>query len=473
MDSINKKALNAGIWYVVCNVLTNGMYLITTPVFTRLLSKDDYGITVTYSSWVSILTIIATLDLYNCIQLSKVEYEKQAKEFLSSILFLSSITIFITYVVIRTGSLFVPDLLGIPQPLIDILFAEILFKNAYTLLQTQHRVFLKYKEFVAMTIVIAIAEQLLAVSLTFALTKNRYLGRILGNAIPFFLFGLITFVFVLHRGKKLFHKEYWLFGLKLSLPLIPHHLSGTILTQFDKLIITSCFGYNFTALYSIANSYTLALQIILNSLNNAWIPWFYEKMKNNDITTIRKAVKLYTLLFSVLVICVTAAAPEAILLLGGAEYMDSIRTIPPIASAVYFQFLYSLYVNIEFYYKKTRNLALWSILAAVVNIVLNNLFVPRFGYTATAYTTLAGYILLFVLHYLSAGRLDKRELYSKKFLLYVVCSTLLLIIVMYALYPVRFLRYSGTSVMLLLCSIYLMKNHAGPFAARGADTKNL
>lgn len=451
----NSTALKAGFWYVICNIITNGMYFITTPIFTRILSKEDYGITATYNSWFAILTIITTLDLYSCIQLSKVEYEKEAKEFLSSILFLSSISITVFYILCRFLLLFYPSLFGMPVILTDILFAEILFRNAYTLQQTQHRAFLRYKEFVFTTILTSVTGQFLAAFLVMNAHHDQYLGRILGTAVPFFIVGTVIMLLVFYQGKTFFHKEYWLFGLKISVPLIPHHLSGNILTQFDKLIITSYAGLSFTALYSIANNYALALQIIWGSLNNAWIPWFYDKMQKNDITTIRKMVKPYTMLFSLLVVCVITAGPEAILLLGGSDYTDSIHIIPPIALAVYFQFLYSLYSNIEFYYKKTGKLALWTILAAIANVTLNYIFVPRFGYIAAAYTTLAGYLLLFVLHYLSAKKLEKRVLYSKKFLLCSTSCTLLLAAIMYALYPVLFLRYEILIALLAISFIYL------------------
>lgn len=58
-------------------------------------------------------------------------------------------------------------------------------------------------------------------------------------------------------------------------------------------------------------------------------------------------------------------------------------------------FAYSLYVNIEHYYKKTPYITVNTIIAAASNIVLNFIFIPRYGYIAAAYTTLASYFISF------------------------------------------------------------------------------
>lgn len=458
MESGKNSALKAGIWYIVCNIITNGMHLITTPIFTRILSQEDYGITVTYNSWLSILTIIATLDLYSCIQLSKIEYDNESDEFLSSILGLSSISVGIFYILFRLTLLIKPNWFGMPNILIEILFAEILFRNAYTLLQTKHRAYLKYKEFVITTIITAVAGQALSAFLVITMKQDQYLGRILGTAIPFFIAGLFIIIIVFYKGKTFFNRDYWTFGLKLSVPLIPHHLSGNILTQFDRIIINMCVGVSFSALYSLASNYALIVQVVWNSLNNAWIPWFYEQMKTKNITVIQRFVKPYTIFFSIIIIGAVALGPEAIMILGGEAYMDSLCVVPPIILGIYFQFLYSLYSNIEFYHKRTAKLALWTVIAAIANMILNYIFIPRYGYVAAAYTTLISYILLFALHYRTARKLEDQDIYNTKFLSAATLITIILVVIVYNLYSTIILRYGFIIALCGLSCVYIFKN---------------
>ena len=72
----------------------------------------------------------------------------------------------------------------------------------------------------------------------------------------------------------------------------------------------------------------------------------------------------------------------------------------PVAMGCVCQFMYTLYVNIEQYKKKTVGMAIASVTAALINYALNALFIPKYGYIAAAYTTLFGYLVLFIIHML-------------------------------------------------------------------------
>ena len=55
----------AALWFVACSFLQKGISFITVPIFTRLLSTDQYGTYSLYLSWLQILTIFTSLYLYN------------------------------------------------------------------------------------------------------------------------------------------------------------------------------------------------------------------------------------------------------------------------------------------------------------------------------------------------------------------------------------------------------------------------
>ena len=59
-----KKILKAGTLYFIGNIFDKAVAFITVPIFTRMLSTSDYGVTTTYLSWVSILTVIITYRPY-------------------------------------------------------------------------------------------------------------------------------------------------------------------------------------------------------------------------------------------------------------------------------------------------------------------------------------------------------------------------------------------------------------------------
>ena len=93
-------------------------------------------------------------------------------------------------------------------------------------------------------------------------------------------------------------------------------------------------------------------------------------------------------------------SPELVRLLGPEEYREGTVLIPIIIVSYIFQFMYTLLVNVQFYEKKNYYVPIGTTIAAALNIVLNIIFIPRYGYQAAAVTTLISYIVLFILHYI-------------------------------------------------------------------------
>ncbi|WP_275887804.1 polysaccharide biosynthesis C-terminal domain-containing protein [Bacillus sp. P14.5] len=91
------------------------------------------------------------------------------------------------------------------------------------------------------------------------------------------------------------------------------------------------------------------------------------------------------------------------------QYYSAIKILPIIITGNIFVYYYSIYINYSYYLKKTKTIAVNTLIAALFNIVANVIFIPKFGYIAAAWTTLAAYILLFILHYLSSKRLFREK----------------------------------------------------------------
>ena len=78
--------------------------------------------------------------------------------------------------------------------------------------------------------------------------------------------------------------------------------------------------------------------------------------------------------------------------------MQKLYMIPPVASSMYLILLYNVYSIFEFYYEKTKPVMVCSMLSAGLNILLNYLFIPQYGYLAAGYTTLVCYLFNSIMH---------------------------------------------------------------------------
>ena len=84
-------AFQAGLWYVVSSVMVKAVSLLTTPIFTRILSQTDYGITATFSSWYALLLTFCTLNLTYSIGRAKLDFPGKLEEYIGSMQLLSAV----------------------------------------------------------------------------------------------------------------------------------------------------------------------------------------------------------------------------------------------------------------------------------------------------------------------------------------------------------------------------------------------
>ena len=76
----------AAIWFVVCSILQKGISFITVPIFTRLLTTEQYGTYSLYLSWLQILTIITSLYLYHGVfNNAMVKFENDRNRYISCV----------------------------------------------------------------------------------------------------------------------------------------------------------------------------------------------------------------------------------------------------------------------------------------------------------------------------------------------------------------------------------------------------
>ena len=82
--------LKSGIWYTVSSICIRAIGIISSPIYTRMLTTADYGMANTYNSWVSLMNIFTCLCLVSCVGRAKLDFSNEYDAFLSSAQALSS-----------------------------------------------------------------------------------------------------------------------------------------------------------------------------------------------------------------------------------------------------------------------------------------------------------------------------------------------------------------------------------------------
>lgn len=454
-DNQNRKALVSGFWYTSSNILVKSLAFITTPIFTRLLTQEEYGAFSNYASWASIFVILTTLNTESTLISAKFDYKDKLNQYVLSILSLST---FSTLIWMLLSSIFisnVSEIINLRPVYVESIFLYCIFSAAIHIFQINERFRYEYKKSVAVALSLALLTTILSVLLVIGM-ENRLAGRILGNVLPAVTIGAVLYSIIIFKGKRIDFGA-WKYALKICVPYIPHLLSLTLLHSIDRIMIMDVCGEVDTAIYSVAFVIGTIITTFGSSINQAFSPWLGDKLNLCQFNDIRKISKYYIGIFTVFVLGIILLAPEIILLFGGKQYSDSIYVLLPIALGCIMQFIYTLFVNIEQFKKNTVWMAIASVVAAGINYLLNYFLIPLYGYKAAAYATLISYMLLLIFHVAIVYWLGYSKVYSNKFVIGIVVLLAILSIAIQYLYSHLIIRYSIFLIYLMSISVVMFK----------------
>ena len=455
----------AAIWFVFCSMLQKCIAFVTVPIFTRIMPTEEYGMYSTYLSWYSIFTVICTLNMHSCVYsnvLAKINDEKERMKKAVSMLSLSGcITLFVfgIYLIFHQ---YINKIIGLPTALVSLLFAQILFEPPVNFWSMKQRFEYKYVKLVIRTITMVIFNAVLGILFVVLSKENQAIARGFSIVLVQLIFGGAFYIYYYKNAKTFFSTKEWRHYLGVQLPLLPHSLSLTILSSSDRIMINNMVGGVKTAIYSVAYSAGYVVNVLKNSIVDALKPWIYQKIKSKEYNKIQKNVNSIMVLVTLISIIFTAFAPEVIFLMAPHQYYEAIYVIPPVAASSFFTFLYNIFSIVGFYYEKTKRIMVASILGAILNLMLNLICIPIWGYIAAAYTTLICYIFFSVAHFIIMKSICKKylgnvQIYDIKFILIMSIVVLLMMILFSVTYSYMIVRYSIITIVLIGLSIYRKK----------------
>lgn len=460
MERIYKKVdlsfAKIGIIYTLSNFIIKGMVFLTTPIFTRLMNLNEYGEFSNIASWANIISIIVTFNLYSSISRAKYDYNKQINIYMSSITILGTlITLFFWMIIELNLNIFVAIFKMEPLYIRSIMLYS-MFSPAVQILITKYRMYNEYKKVITLTWITLLISTIASLVLTY-LMNDKLSGRILGTYVLVAIINIFFWGYVIINGKKLSLKI-CCYACSISLPLLIHELSGVLLNSSDRIIINQLCGAKEAALYSIAYTIAMIVTVLLSSLNQAWVPWFFDKLNQKEFSEIKNIANKYMILFTIGCVFLMLIGPELILIFGGIDYIEAKNVIPPVCFAVEIQFVYTLYVNIEFFLKKTMYISIATAFATLINILLNYLLIPYGGYIIAAYTTIIGYLFALIFHFYICNKLSYKDLFDKKTILKCLVLCVVFMFSILKLYNYTFIRYI-IIVFILVISILILIHH--------------
>lgn len=400
--------VRASFWFLICAFLQKGISMLTTPIFTRILDTAEYGQYNVFNSWLGIISIFVSMSLAGGgYTQGLVKYEKDRKEFASAIQgLLITLLMFwsLIYFLFHTywNSFFKLTTIQMVAMLVMIWTSTV-----FSLWSNDQRVDYKYKALVIITLVVSVLKPALGIGLVIN-SNDKVTARILGLVLIELLAYSWLSVVQLYKGKRFFSKKYWKYAALFNLPLIPHYLSQIVLNSADRIMISNMIGDSEAGIYSLAYSLSSIMNLFNVALMQTLNPWIYKKIKEKKIEDISSIAYLTLIIISVVNLFLILLAPEIVSFFAPKSYYSAVWIIPPVALSVYFMYSYDLFAKFAFYFEKTNLIMITSILGAIINVVLNYIFIDMFGYIAAGYTTMLCYMIYSVAHYILMNIICKK-----------------------------------------------------------------
>ena len=391
----------AGI-YTIINGIASLFPFLLIPLITRYIEPSDYGIYAIFLVGINLLMPLIGIGSETAAGRKYVDKEKiNYPSYISTAI---TLTIVLSIIVLLTLNFLAPTLntlLPIPKEWypkwIAVAWAQTIIGLILVINQMNHKPF----HFGIWRIGRALILNLLFLLLIILNLTNweNLLNIVVVTHLSLAFFGIV-WLFKIKLINLSFSKIHLVHIIQYGLPLVPHMLAAAIITATDRIILNSFLNERAVGIYTIGYQAGLIMFIVSQSINRAWTPWFYEKLKNNShIDNINSIKTLYKLILLFIIISFLLCLAGWIFLpfLFGSMYLKSVNVFYWIVIAFLTQGLWSLFSSYLYYTGETIWISLSSMTAAIMNIGISIILVINFGLIGAALGTFIAYLIALII----------------------------------------------------------------------------
>lgn len=437
--------VKVSFWFFFCSILQKGLSFITTPIFTRILSTNDYGIVTVYNSWEQILIIFISMSLSNSVfSVGLVKFDKNKDEFQTSMMGLEIVCSVVMSTLFLLIYRYVYRYIQLENKYIYVMLSYCFFSTVFSMWTTRERFEYNYRRMLVFTLLNTFFGVLFSLIFVYHY-QDKAFGKIIGSVIMTAVLALVCFADSFKRSKTLVNFKYWKFALLYNIPMLFHFLSSVLLNQLDRLMIQNMCGLDEAGIYAVSYNAASIVYIVNQALSASYNPWVLQRIKAGNYRGIKDINNYILSVYCMILVVIILFAPEIISFMAPKEYYEGIYIIPPVACSMFFILLFNVFAPVEYYSLKTKFLGIASTLAALVNVVLNYIFIRKYGYLAAGYTTLVCYIVYAFSHFIYSRICCKQlkivGVFDYKTILFLSIFVLLVSIITSFAYSYTIMRY--------------------------------
>ncbi len=406
------KDARASMWYIASNLISRGSSFIFTPIFTRILSPEEYGVYPMYLSVMGVFTVITTLELSTSSIYKGIE--RFGEDFTASVFGLECVLFIFAFISYAIFGKAVNSLTGLGWLLCAALLLQVFFSAVEGLYFAKKR----YSgDYLSVTRINAISG-VLSPALALILIKIGLRGeaRVIAPLIISAIVTLIITPRIFKRGETV-SKEKWKYALRLSLPMLPHYLAATLIAQGDKVIVGRVIGKDALGRYSAAFSAGFAPSVITSGISLALTPWIMRKLKENKFERVKDAEGAIIAIIGFFITAYLTVLPEAFTFFAPTEYSSALPVCYFVSASVMFSLLSSISAAILLFYEKSFLITRGTLIAAAVAIVSEYALAKGAGLIGVAIGAFIPHLITFALSRITTRKIcAKSTLNAKQYL---------------------------------------------------------
>lgn len=369
--------------YGIASVLSKIIAVFLMPVYTSVLTREEYGAMALIVSCKGIIDLFSNLNIHSGIARDYYEKDVNRSRLVStgfySILILS---ISILCILITTRNFWTESVLELPQKY-DFVFLLMLLSIPAGSILSYFSILTRFKKKPILYTIGSLIQILIQISISvIGVVVLRYgIVSVFVGVLIAELFGIIYFAFINREYIELsFEWKYLKRALLYAIPTLPAILAGWIDTSVGQIFINKYVSMEDLGVYSIALQFASVFTLISIGLNNTWGPFLYEnytkegfKKQVNDLFTI------IVLGLTIVSVTISLLSKELVLLLSNPSYINAAEYIVLlcIPMAVYLLFpIVSSGISIS---RDTKYIGIAYVAGCIVNIISLVLFLPTIG----------------------------------------------------------------------------------------------
>jgi len=463
-----KQLITNTIWYGVIPKITAILSILLLPLITPFLTLEDYGVIGLINSYKGIALGVVTLGLHLHLTNSYFELGKNFKLLWRRLFFYMIISASFAALVLAFVYFFLLPITPIAKKVLVIVLAVIpvLFAPNDTIIAHYFPLIFKPHIQVVRNLIAGIT----AILVSFVMIKYYHLGYI-GWVISYVITSLMVFVLFLkplyidlkiypqidfkrNRIRKL---------LKISLPVIPHSLSHILLSSSDRIMM-DILGVSVLSIGLYSNGYSIGenANTVIQGIFIALSPILQRIYRDKDQIQMKYYYRTANLVVSIFILLTMLWMKEfyAIFVRNDSfqpAYIIAILTCTSylVNATIYLYLSSAIFIN-----KNTQKILYLVFFPAILNIILNIIFIPICGFMAALYTTIFTYWIVFVLPFIfpSFKEIIREMIGSRKIMIEGLFVNILVLLIAYMCYDINYIFKILIVILMFLCAYFYYKN---------------